>query len=58
MFVFGDGFYEWDGYLLIIVKFNVFDLVFGIFYIVNVDVMFKDYEYMNVIGFFWFDLYW
>lgn len=53
----GDGSYEWDGYLPIIAKPNVFDPASGIFYTANADVTPKEYEHMNAIGFSWSDPY-
>lgn len=53
----GDGTYEWDGYLPIIAKPNVYDPASGIFYTANADVTPKEYEHMNAIGFSWSDPY-
>lgn len=53
----GDGSYEWDGYLPIIAKPNVFDPASGIFYTANADVTPKEYEHMDAIGFSWSDPY-
>ena len=53
----GDGSYEWDGYLPIKAKPNVFDPPSGIFITANEDVTPKDYEYWDAIGFSWSDPY-
>ena len=49
----GDGSYEWDGYIPIKAKPNVFDPPSGIFITANEDVTPKDYEYWDAIGFSW-----
>jgi penicillin amidase len=53
----GDGSYEWDGYLPIKAKPNLFDPPSGIFITANEDVTPKDYEYWDAIGFSWSDPY-
>ena len=53
----GDGSYEWDGYIPIKAKPNVFDPPSGIFITANEDVTPKDYEYWDAIGFSWSDPY-
>jgi len=51
----GDGRYEWDGYLPIIAKPNVYNPESGIFATANENVTPKDYEHWDAIGFSWSD---
>lgn len=53
----GDGSYEWEGYLPIIAKPNVYNPKAGFFSTANEDVTPKDYEYWDAIGFNWADPY-
>jgi penicillin amidase len=53
----GDGRYEWDGYLPIIAKPHVVDPVEGYFATANNDLIPRDYEFMNAVGFSWSDPY-
>jgi penicillin amidase len=53
----GDGAYEWDKYLPIIEKPNLFDPPSGIFITANADVTPKDYTQWDAIGFSWSDPY-
>jgi len=53
----GDGSYEWDGYLEIIKKPNVYNPPSGIFSTANQNVTPIGYEHMNAIGFSWSDPY-
>lgn len=51
----GDGRYEWDGYLPIIEKPNVFNPTSGFFASANQNVTPDDYEHWDAIGFTWAD---
>ena len=53
----GDGRYEWDGYLPIIAKPHVVNPDDGYFATANNDLIPRDYEYMDAIGFSWSDPY-
>lgn len=53
----GDGRYEWDGYLPIIAKPHVVDPPEGYFATANNDLIPRDYEYMDAVGFSWSDPY-
>ena len=53
----GDGRYEWDGYLPIIQKPNVFNPEKGFFASANQNVIPVDYEFWDAIGFSWSDPY-
>ena len=53
----GDGSYEWDGYLPIKAKPNVYNPPSGIFVTANENVTPPDYPYMDAIGFSWSDPY-
>lgn len=53
----GDGSYEWDGYLPIIAKPNVYNPTSGIFLTSNEDVTPKDYPYKDALGYSWSDPY-
>lgn len=53
----GDGRYEWDGYLPIIAKPHVVNPPEGYFATANNDLIPRDYEYMDAIGFSWSDPY-
>ncbi|MDX1645790.1 MAG: penicillin acylase family protein [Longimicrobiales bacterium] len=53
----GDGRYEWDGYLPIIAKPHVVDPPEGYFATANNDLIPRDYEYMDAVGFDWSDPY-
>lgn len=53
----GDGSFEWDGYLPIIAKPNIYDPADGIFYTANANVTPPGYEHMNAVGFSWSDPY-
>jgi penicillin amidase len=53
----GDGSYEWDGYLPITAKPNVFDPPSGMWYSANENVTPRDYEYWDAIGYSWSDPY-
>ena len=53
----GDGSYEWDGYLEIIKKPNVYNPPSGIFSTANQNVTPIGYEHMDAIGFSWSDPY-
>lgn len=53
----GDGRYEWDGYLPIVQKPNIFDPDNGFFVTANANVTPVDYEHMDAIGFNWSDPY-
>ena len=55
--VMGDGNYEWDGYLLISEKPNVFNPKQGYFASANQNVTPESYENWNAIGFSWSDPY-
>ena len=51
----GDGRYEWDGYLPIIAKPNLYNPESGIFATANENVTPNDYEHWDAIGFSWSD---
>jgi penicillin amidase len=51
----GDGRYEWDGYLPIIAKPNLYNPESGIFATANENVTPNDYEHWEAIGFSWSD---
>ena len=53
----GDGRYEWDGYLPIIAKPHVVNPAEGYFATANNDLIPRDYEYMDAIGYSWSDPY-
>jgi len=53
----GDGRYEWDGYLPIIAKPHVVNPADGYFATANNDLIPRDYEYMDAIGYSWSDPY-
>ncbi len=53
----GDGRYEWDGYLPIKAKPHVVNPPEGYFATANNDLVPRDYEYMDAIGFSWSDPY-
>jgi len=53
----GDGRYEWDGYLPIIAKPHVVDPPEGFFATANNDLIPRDYEHMDAVGFSWSDPY-
>jgi penicillin G amidase len=53
----GDGRYEWDGYLPIVAKPHVTNPDDGYFATANNDLVPRDYEYMDAIGFTWSDPY-
>ncbi|MEM7414227.1 MAG: penicillin acylase family protein [Gemmatimonadota bacterium] len=53
----GDGRYEWDGYLPITAKPHVVNPPEGYFATANNDLVPRDYEYMDAIGFSWSDPY-
>lgn len=53
----GDGRYEWDGYLPIIAKPHVVNPSEGYFATANNDLIPRDYEYMDAVGFSWSDPY-
>jgi penicillin amidase len=53
----GDGRYEWDGYLPITAKPHVVNPAEGYFATANNDLIPRDYEYMDAIGFSWSDPY-
>jgi len=53
----GDGSYEWDGYLPIIAKPNIYNPASGIFATSNEDVTPKDYPFKDAVGFSWSDPY-
>jgi len=53
----GDGRYEWDGYLPLIAKPHVVDPPEGYFATANNDLIPRDYEYMDAVGFSWSDPY-
>jgi penicillin amidase len=53
----GDGRYEWDGYLPIIAKPHVVNPPEGYFATANNDLIPKDYEHMDAVGFSWSDPY-
>jgi len=51
----GDGSYEWDGYLPIIAKPNLYNPESGIFLTSNENVTPNDYPYKDAVGFSWSD---
>lgn len=53
----GDGRYEWDGYLDILLKPNAVDPAQGFIATANNDLIPRDYPYMDAIGFSWADPY-
>lgn len=53
--VWGDGSYEWDHYLPIIAKPNIYNPVEGYFVTANANVTPQDYTHWNAIGFQWSD---
>ena len=53
----GDGTYEWDGYLPIKAKPNIYNPESGIFGTSNENVVPRDYPYPEAIGFSWSDPY-
>ena len=53
----GDGRYEWDGYLPIKAKPHVVNPVEGYFATANNDLVPRDYEFMDAVGFSWSDPY-
>ncbi len=53
----GDGRYEWDGYLPIKAKPRVVNPPEGYFATANNELIPRDYEYMDAIGFSWSDPY-
>ena len=53
----GDGSYEWDGYLPIKQKPNVYNPESGIFITANESVTPLDYEHWDAVGFSWSDPY-
>jgi penicillin amidase len=53
----GDGRYEWDGYLPIQAKPHVFNPAEGYFATANNDLVPRDYEFMDAVGFSWSDPY-
>lgn len=53
----GDGRYEWDGYLPITAKPHVVNPAEGYFATANNDLIPRDYEYMDAIGYSWSDPY-
>ena len=53
----GDGSYEWEGYLPIIAKPNIYNPASGLFYTANANVTPPDYEHMDAVGFSWSDPY-
>ena len=53
----GDGRYEWDGYLPMRAKPNVFNPREGYFATANNDLIPRDYQYMDAVGFSWSDPY-
>ncbi|MCE2455340.1 MAG: penicillin acylase family protein [Gemmatimonadetes bacterium] len=53
----GDGRYEWDGYLPMRAKPHVFNPQEGYFATANNDLVPRDYEYMDAVGFSWSDPY-
>ena len=53
----GDGRYEWDGYLPIIAKPHVVNPEEGYFATANNDLIPRDYEHMDAVGFSWSDPY-
>lgn len=53
----GDGRYEWDGYLPITAKPHVVNPPEGYFATANNDLIPRDYEFMDAVGFDWSDPY-
>lgn len=53
----GDGSYEWEGYLPIIAKPNIYNPPSGLFYTANANVTPPNYEHMDAVGFSWSDPY-
>ncbi len=53
----GDGRFEWDGYLDILLKPNAVDPAQGFLATANNDLTPRDYPYMDAIGFSWADPY-
>ncbi|MDA0313565.1 MAG: penicillin acylase family protein, partial [Gemmatimonadetes bacterium] len=53
----GDGRYEWDGYLPIQAKPHVLNPSEGYFASANNDLIPRDYEFMDAVGFSWSDPY-
>ena len=53
----GDGRYEWDGYLPIQAKPHVFNPAEGYFATANNDLVPRDYEFMDAVGYSWSDPY-
>ncbi len=53
----GDGSYEWEGYLPITAKPNVFDPPSGMWFSANENVTPQEYEYWDAIGYSWSDPY-
>jgi len=53
----GDGRFEWDGYLPIIAKPHVVNPPEGYFATANNDLIPRDYEFMDAVGFSWSDPY-
>ena len=53
----GDGSYEWDGFLPIIEKPNLYNPVSGIFSTANQNVTPLDYQHWDAIGYSWSDPY-
>ena len=53
----GDGRYEWDGYLPIQAKPHVSNPPEGYFATANNDLVPRDYQYMDAVGFTWTDPY-
>jgi len=53
----GDGRYEWDGYLPIQAKPHVLNPPEGYFASANNDLIPRDYEFMDAVGFSWSDPY-
>jgi len=53
----GDGSYEWEGYLPIIAKPNIYNPPSGLFYTANANVTPPDYGHMDAVGFSWSDPY-
>lgn len=53
----GDGSYEWDGYLPIKAKPQIYNPKSGIFYTANANVTPNDYTHFDAVGFSWSDPY-
>ncbi len=53
----GDGSHEWDGYLPIIAKPNLYNPESGIFVTANENVVPNDYEHWDAVGYEWSDPY-